>query len=204
MKNKVLKIGINIGPLKQQHFSWRCCSSLRWIMVVYTCLITIGPELSTTNWQHKDQSHILFWKCPWLLTKQLLTAQKKSLNIWVSLSSCCRCGRTGCLCILCTPHTLSCVCSEDLAHDAAEVQESLEEKLSMVEKWSSSSAQLVNPAAPANGHAVKRKRAETPGREGRWWRAWSLGVCVWNVAATAKAEETAQFCHTLTHFPWTY
>lgn len=141
------------------------------------CLIKIGPEL-TTNCQHKDESHILFWKCPWLLMKQLLTAQKKTLNIWVSLSSCCRYGKTGCLCIFCTPHTFSCVCSEDLAHDAAEVQESLEEKLSMVAKWSSSLAHPVNPSAPANGHAVKRKRAETPGREGRWWRAWSLGVCV--------------------------
>lgn len=62
--------------------------------------------------------------------------------------------------------TFSGVCSEDLQHDAAEVPESLE-KLSMVAKWSSSSTQPVNPSVPANGHAVKRKRAETAGTDGQ-------------------------------------
>lgn len=72
-------------------------------------------------------------------------------------------GKTGFICIFLK--TFTCVCSEDLPHDAAEVPQCLEDKLSMEAKWSSSSAQPGIPAVPANGHAVKRKRAATPGKE---------------------------------------
>lgn len=78
--------------------------------------------------------------------------------------------------------------TEDLAHDAAEVQESLEEKLSMVEKWSSSSAQLVNPAAPANGHAVKRKRAETPDGVLSLWRSVADSGLMGEVLSSLQTE----------------
>ncbi|KAG8010182.1 Glucocorticoid modulatory element-binding protein 1 [Nibea albiflora] len=48
----------------------------------------------------------------------------------------------------------------EVAHDAAEIEEPLEEKFSTTAEWSPGPAGPVNPTA-ANGHATKRKRADT-------------------------------------------
>ncbi|XP_034552820.1 glucocorticoid modulatory element-binding protein 1-like isoform X2 [Notolabrus celidotus] len=49
----------------------------------------------------------------------------------------------------------------EVVHDAAEVEEPLEEKFSAAAEWSPGRARPVNPTT-ANGHAAKRKRADTP------------------------------------------
>ncbi|XP_041650163.1 glucocorticoid modulatory element-binding protein 1-like [Cheilinus undulatus] len=48
----------------------------------------------------------------------------------------------------------------EVVHDAAEVEEPLEEKFSVTAEWSPGRARPVNPTT-ANGHATKRKRADT-------------------------------------------
>lgn len=50
---------------------------------------------------------------------------------------------------------------EGVVHDAAEVEEPLEDRFSTAAEWSSGPAQSLNPTA--NGHAAKRKRANTAG-----------------------------------------
>lgn len=55
------------------------------------------------------------------------------------------------------------VISGEVVHDAAEIEEPLEEKFSTTAEWSPGPAGSVNPTA-ANGHATKRKRADTPGK----------------------------------------
>lgn len=52
--------------------------------------------------------------------------------------------------------------SGEVAHDAAEVEEPLEEKFNTTAEWSPGPARPANPTT-ANGHAAKRKRADTPG-----------------------------------------
>ncbi|XP_078027988.1 glucocorticoid modulatory element-binding protein 1-like isoform X2 [Epinephelus lanceolatus] len=49
----------------------------------------------------------------------------------------------------------------EAVHDAAEVEEPVEEKFSAAADWSPGAARDVNPTT-ANGHAAKRKRADTP------------------------------------------
>uniref|UniRef100_UPI0037E85C24 glucocorticoid modulatory element-binding protein 1-like isoform X2 n=1 Tax=Semicossyphus pulcher TaxID=241346 RepID=UPI0037E85C24 len=49
----------------------------------------------------------------------------------------------------------------EVVHDAAEIDDPLEEKFSATAEWSPSGARPVNPTT-ANGHAAKRKRADTP------------------------------------------
>ncbi|CAJ1061588.1 glucocorticoid modulatory element-binding protein 1-like isoform X2 [Xyrichtys novacula] len=49
----------------------------------------------------------------------------------------------------------------EIVHEAAEVEEPLEEKLSTAAEWSPGRVQPVNPTT-ANGHAAKRKRTDTP------------------------------------------
>ncbi|KAI3360444.1 hypothetical protein L3Q82_002339 [Scortum barcoo] len=51
----------------------------------------------------------------------------------------------------------------EVVHDAVEVDEPLEEKLGTTAEWSPGPAWPVNPTTP-NGHAAKRKRADTPGK----------------------------------------
>lgn len=54
----------------------------------------------------------------------------------------------------------------EIVQDAAEVEEPLEEKFSAAAaaaEWSPGRARHVNPTT-ANGHAAKRKRADTPGK----------------------------------------
>lgn len=48
-------------------------------------------------------------------------------------------------------------------HDAVEAEEPLEEKFSPTAEWSAGPARHGNPTT-ANGHAAKRKRADTPGK----------------------------------------
>lgn len=55
------------------------------------------------------------------------------------------------------------VISGEVVHDAAEVEEALEEKFSATAEWSPGQAQPAN-LTMANGHAAKRKRADTPGK----------------------------------------
>lgn len=52
--------------------------------------------------------------------------------------------------------------SGEVAHDAAEEEEPLEEKFNTTAEWSSGPARPANPTT-ANGHPAKRKRADTPG-----------------------------------------
>lgn len=52
--------------------------------------------------------------------------------------------------------------SGEVAHDAAEVEEPLEEKFNTTAEWSPGPVRPANPTT-ANGHAAKRKRADTPG-----------------------------------------
>ncbi|XP_056236802.1 glucocorticoid modulatory element-binding protein 1-like isoform X2 [Seriola aureovittata] len=49
----------------------------------------------------------------------------------------------------------------EVLHDAAEVEEAVGERFSAIAEWSPGVARLVNPTT-ANGHAAKRKRADTP------------------------------------------
>lgn len=58
--------------------------------------------------------------------------------------------------------SLSVFISGEVGHDAAEVEKSLEEKLSSTAEGSPGPARPANPTT-ANGHAAKRKRADTPG-----------------------------------------
>lgn len=51
--------------------------------------------------------------------------------------------------------------SED-AHKAAEVQESLQDRISAAADWSNGPRRLLNPVT-AKGHATKRKLADVPG-----------------------------------------
>lgn len=51
----------------------------------------------------------------------------------------------------------------EVVHEAAEVEETVGDRFSATAEWSSGPARLVNPAT-ANGHAGKRKRADTPGK----------------------------------------
>lgn len=53
--------------------------------------------------------------------------------------------------------------SGEVVHNAAEVEEPLEDKFSTTAEWSPGPARPVKPTA-ANGHTAKRKRAETPGK----------------------------------------
>lgn len=75
--------------------------------------------------------------------------------------------------------------SGEVAHDAADLEEPLEEKFSTTAEWSPGPARPVNPTT-ANGHAAKRKRADTPGNykkgqpdpdeeEGVWRRRVEMG-----------------------------
>lgn len=57
---------------------------------------------------------------------------------------------------------LSVFISGEVVHDAAEVEKPLEEKFSATAEGSPGPAWPVNPTT-ANGHAAKRKRADTPG-----------------------------------------
>lgn len=51
----------------------------------------------------------------------------------------------------------------EVLHDAAEAEESMEDKVSLTAECSPGPARPVNPMR-ANGHAAKRKRSETPGK----------------------------------------
>lgn len=64
------------------------------------------------------------------------------------------------------------VVSGEAVHNAAEVEEPLEEKFSAAAEWSPGRARDVNPTT-ANGHVAKRKRADPPGK----YKKGNMGVC---------------------------
>ena len=51
----------------------------------------------------------------------------------------------------------------EIVHDAAEVEETLGDRFGAAAEWSPGPARPVHPAT-ANGHAAKRKRADTTGK----------------------------------------
>lgn len=51
----------------------------------------------------------------------------------------------------------------ELVRDAAEVEETLWDRFGATAEWSPGPVRPINPAT-ANGHAAKRKRADTPGK----------------------------------------
>lgn len=57
---------------------------------------------------------------------------------------------------------LSSAITERVVHDAAEVEEPLEDRFSATAEWSSGLAQSLYQTA--NGHAAKRKRANAAGK----------------------------------------
>lgn len=81
-------------------------------------------------------------------------------------------GNMRCLCSLFTVYPFFVAISGEPVHDAAEVEEPLEEKFSATAEWSPGPARDVNPTT-ANGHAAKRKRADPPGKYKRGY----TGAC---------------------------
>ncbi|XP_042346255.1 glucocorticoid modulatory element-binding protein 1-like [Plectropomus leopardus] len=75
----------------------------------------------------------------------------------------------------------------EAVHDAAEVEEPLEEKFSAAAEWSPGPARDVNPMT-ANGHAVKRKRADTPDGVLSLWKGVADSGLMGEVLSSLQTE----------------
>lgn len=84
------------------------------------------------------------------------------MDLFVSLCLLTFNGNMRCLCAIYSI-SLFVLISGVVLHDAAEVEEPLEEKFNTTAERSPGLAWPVNPTT-ANGHAAKRKRADTPGK----------------------------------------
>ncbi|XP_029307684.1 glucocorticoid modulatory element-binding protein 1-like isoform X1 [Cottoperca gobio] len=80
----------------------------------------------------------------------------------------------------------------EAVHDAAEVEEPSEEKFSATAEWSPGPAGDVNPTT-ANGHAAKRKRADTPDGVLSLWRGVADTGLMGEVLSTLQTELLATF-----------
>ncbi|XP_027142606.1 glucocorticoid modulatory element-binding protein 1 isoform X2 [Larimichthys crocea] len=80
----------------------------------------------------------------------------------------------------------------EVVHDAAEIEEPLEEKFSTTAEWSPGPAGSVNPTA-ANGHATKRKRADTPDGVLGLWKGVADSGLMGEVLSSLQTELLATF-----------
>ncbi|XP_037641715.1 glucocorticoid modulatory element-binding protein 1-like isoform X1 [Sebastes umbrosus] len=75
----------------------------------------------------------------------------------------------------------------EAVHDAAEVEEPLEEKFSAAAEWSPGRARDVNPTT-ANGHVAKRKRADTPDGVLSLWKGVADSGLMGEVLSSLQTE----------------
>ncbi|KAM7420504.1 hypothetical protein PAMA_014966 [Pampus argenteus] len=75
----------------------------------------------------------------------------------------------------------------EVVHDAAGVEEPLEEKFSTTAEWSPGPARPVNPTT-ANGHAAKRKRPHTPDGVLNLWKGVSDSGLMGQVLSSIQTE----------------
>ncbi|KAM9353631.1 glucocorticoid modulatory element-binding protein 1-like [Symphorus nematophorus] len=75
----------------------------------------------------------------------------------------------------------------EVVHDAAELEEPLEEKFSTAAEWSPGPARPVNPTT-ANGHAAKRKRADTPDGVLSLWKGVADSGLMGEVLSSLQTE----------------
>ncbi|XP_035527533.1 glucocorticoid modulatory element-binding protein 1-like isoform X1 [Morone saxatilis] len=78
----------------------------------------------------------------------------------------------------------------EVVHDAAEVEELLEEKFSATAEWSPGPARPVNPTT-ANGHAAKRKKADTPDDVLSLWKGVADSGLMGEVLSSLQTEISA-------------
>ncbi|XP_070768770.1 glucocorticoid modulatory element-binding protein 1-like [Enoplosus armatus] len=75
----------------------------------------------------------------------------------------------------------------EVVHDAAEVEEPLEETFKATAEWSPGPARPVNPTT-ANGHAAKRKRADTPDGVLSLWKGVADSGLMGEVLSSLQTE----------------